>query len=178
MMVREKIKSPWRRVGRFVLQTVLPFAVLLLALDVVAFRLRVRLVIDAARSFNKRITNPAMMKLAGHRYWCAAVIRHTGRRSGREYATPVWAQPAEENFLIPLPYGENVDWLRNVLAAGRAAVEAQRESYIVVEPEVVDRADAEPFVSTRARLLFRLFGIERYLKVKRLSEIRVEAAVA
>lgn len=147
-------------------------------LDLVAFRLRVRSDIDVARFFNKRITNPALMKLAGHRHWYATVIRHTGRRSGREYATPVWAQPAEENFLIPLPYGENVDWIRNVLAAGRAAIEAQGESYIVVEPEVVDRADAEPFVSTHARLLFRLFGIERYLKVKRLSDIRAEAAVA
>jgi hypothetical protein len=38
------------------------------------------------------------------------------------YATPVVAVPAEGGFVIPLPYGEGVDWPKNVLAAGRATI--------------------------------------------------------
>jgi hypothetical protein len=60
-----------------------------------------------------------MIKLAGRRYFFAGAIHYTGRRSGREYATPVWAVPTPEGFLISLPFREDADWLKNVLAAGR-----------------------------------------------------------
>jgi deazaflavin-dependent oxidoreductase (nitroreductase family) len=139
-------------------------------LSVVYFRLQaIKPVTDAARAFNKRIANPAMMKLAGRRYWFASVIRHTGRRSGREYANPVVAVPTTDGFLISLPYGDGVDWLKNVLAAGRATIEAKGETWALVEPEVVDRASAQPLLARRARMMFALAGIERYLKVRRLS---------
>jgi hypothetical protein len=53
-----------------------------------------------------------MMNLAGRRHWYPAVIRHRGRRSGREYATPVMAEPiAGEAFINPLLYAQDVDWL-------------------------------------------------------------------
>ena len=122
------------------------------------------------RTFNKRIANPAMMKLAGRRYWFATVIRHTGRRSGREYATPVWAHPTSDGFLNSLPFGESVDWLKNVLAASRATIEAKGESWAIVETEVVDQEIAQPLLSRRMWLVFELAGIERYLKEWRLSE--------
>jgi hypothetical protein len=54
-----------------------------------------------------------MMKLAGRRHWYASVIWHRGRRSGKEYAIPVVVKPIEEGFIVPLPYGEDVDWLKN-----------------------------------------------------------------
>jgi hypothetical protein len=73
------------------------------------------------RALNKRILNPIMMRTAGRRHWYAAAIRHKGRRSGKEYATPVIAQPTRQGgFIVPLPYGEGVDWLKNVRAARRA----------------------------------------------------------
>ena len=77
---------------------------------------------DAVRVFNKHVLNPVMMNLAGRKHWYAAVIRHTGRRSGKTYATPVVADRVANGFILPLPYGTGVDWLRNVLAAGRATV--------------------------------------------------------
>src|SRR5215207_2582086 len=147
------------------------FLGLLLALAVAVFRLQVRPVTDAMRTLNKRFANPAMMKLAGRRYWFVTVIRHTGRRSGQEYATPVVAMPTSDGFLISLPYGEGVDWLKNVLAAHRATIKANGETWEVVEPEVVDREVAEPLLPRVARLvLFELGGAERCLKVRRLSQ--------
>ena len=123
-----------------------------------------------ARALNKRIGNPAMMRLAGRRYFFAGVIRHKGRRSGREYATPIWAVPTTEGIVISLPFGEGADWLKNVLAAGRATIETRGETWAVAEPEVIDREAAWASLPRRARLLFGLAGIERYLKLRRLSE--------
>jgi deazaflavin-dependent oxidoreductase (nitroreductase family) len=110
-----------------------------------------------------------MMKLVGRRYFFAGVIRHKGRRSGREYATPMWAVPTTDGFVISLPFGEGADWLNNVLVAGRATIETSGETCAVAEPEVVGRETARPLLSRRARLLFGLAGIERYLKLRRLS---------
>jgi deazaflavin-dependent oxidoreductase (nitroreductase family) len=156
---------------RFVLRIVLLYALLLLMLVLAFFRLQtIKPITDASRALNKRIGNPAMMRLAGRRYFFAGVIRHKGRCSGREYATPIWAVPTTEGIVISLPFGEGADWLRNVLAAGRATIETRGETWAVAEPEVIDRETAWPSLPRRARLLFGLAGIERYLKLRRLSE--------
>ncbi|HUH69305.1 MAG TPA: nitroreductase, partial [Mycobacterium sp.] len=57
-----------------------------------------------------------MLRLAGRKHWYASAIRHAGRRSGKQYATPVVADRVADGFVIPLPYGTRVDWLQNVLA--------------------------------------------------------------
>ena len=126
---------------------------------------------DAARAFNKRALNPAMMKLAGRRYWYAAAIRHRGRRSGKEYATPVVAEPVEGGFVIPLPYGDEVDWLKNVLRAGRATIEAKGVTHTVAEPEVIDAEAVFPLFEPRRRSTWRLSGTERFLRVKGLYDV-------
>ena len=172
--IRENAKnSPAMRssLRRFVVRIVLPYTLLLLMLVLSFFRLQtIKPITAASRALNKRIGNPAMMRLAGRRYFFAGVIRHTGRRSGREYATPIWAVPTTEGIVISLPFGEGADWLRNVLAAGRATIETRGETWTVAEPEVIDRETAWPSLPRRARLLFGLAGIERYLKLRRLSE--------
>ena len=133
MKTKEESKSAWRAAVRAVALAMLPLAALTTGLILFSLALRhggarVR---DEVRAFNKRLLNPAMMKLAGRRHWYAAVIRHKGRRSGREYATPVVAVPvAADAFIIPLPYGEGVDWLKNVLAAKRATLESKGEGTV------------------------------------------------
>jgi hypothetical protein len=69
-----------------------------------------------------------------------------------------------------LAYGEEVDWLKNALAAGRTTVEAKGERYAVGEPEIIDTEAALPLLPSRLRRTWRLFGIERLLKVKRLPD--------
>jgi pimeloyl-ACP methyl ester carboxylesterase len=59
-----------------------------------------------------------------------------------------------------------VDWLKNVLASGEAVIEAKGETYDVVEPEVIDAAEAFPLLDEQHRRTWRRFGIERFLKVK------------
>lgn len=124
-----------------------------------------RPLLNLVRSSNRYLLNPLMLRLAGHKHWYAAAIRHTGRRSGKQYATPVVAERVADGFVIPLPYGTAVDWLQNVLAARRATVLYQGESCDVVQPEVIDAAAALPALSAGRRRTFQRVGIEHYLKV-------------
>jgi hypothetical protein len=64
-----------------------------------------------------RVLNPLTLKLAGRPHFhLAAQLTHTGRRSGRTYVTPVGARRAGDMVLIPLTFGNQSDWSRNVLA--------------------------------------------------------------
>jgi hypothetical protein len=72
--------------------------------------------------FNKSFLNPLMLRMASRRRTYYAALRHVGRRSGRTYVTPVVAKLASDHtVVIPLPYGADTDWCRNLLAAGGAA---------------------------------------------------------
>ena len=130
-------------------------------------------VTDAVRQFNKHVLNPVMLLLAGRKHWYAGVIRHTGRRSGRSYRTPVVLIPtANDGFVVPLPYGSGVDWLRNVLAAGRATVEVNGQTHDVTEPEVIDAAKVAPLLTPRRTRTYARLGIDKYLIVRRTGQVR------
>ena len=90
--------------------------------------------------YNKCVTNRLMLPFSG-RSGSSAIVHHVGRRSGTPYATPVIAHQSEGDVLIPLPYGTDVDWLHNLLAAEHAVVDLEGRSLEVDEPAVVDIDD-------------------------------------
>jgi hypothetical protein len=45
-------------------------------------------------------------------------VQHVGRRSGKTYETPIIVSRVADGFVIELTYGPDVDWHKNVLAAG------------------------------------------------------------
>ncbi|MGF1470394.1 MAG: hypothetical protein ACFB50_01475 [Rubrobacteraceae bacterium] len=157
---------------RFIKWVVVSYLVLQ-AVIVVAFRSKFPPIINGVRAFNKRILNPAMMKVAGQRSWYAGVIHHEGRGSGKEYETPVLAEPTPDGFVIPLPYGERVDWLKNVLAAGECEIENKGACYPAAEPEVVGREEAAPYLPPRTQRQLDFYGAEKYLKVKRAADTAI-----
>ena len=71
---------------------------------------------------NKHVTNKLFLLVAG---WLApwAIIHHTGRRSGKNYRTPVMTFPTENGFLFALTYGRKVDWVRNLVTADAGVLE-------------------------------------------------------
>lgn len=48
------------------------------------------------------------------------VLQHRGRRSGVEYETPLNVFRDRARLVVALTYGADVDWLKNVRAAGGA----------------------------------------------------------
>ncbi|WP_347221946.1 hypothetical protein, partial [Mycolicibacterium poriferae] len=118
-------------------------AVLVVGLAVLLIGIRFKLgpVLDVVRRFNKRVTNPGVLRTAGSTQSRNSLIRHTGRRSGRSYDTPVGVIPTETGFLIALPYGPRADWVRNILASGSATVLTQGVSVDVDRPALVATTD-------------------------------------
>ena len=78
--------------------------------------------------FNRVVTNRVQGVYAP---WVApwAVIHHRGRRSGREYSTPVFAWKSGNLLGVAVAYGGESDWLLNALAAGSARVTRVGKTY-------------------------------------------------
>ncbi len=101
---------------------------------------------DTVRVFNKYLLNPAMLRLAGRKHWYAAAIRHTGRRSGKSYTTPVVAD--------------------RVLTADRATIQVSGQTYEVAHPKIIDTVSAAPQLSLGRQRTFQRFGIDNFMKVE------------
>lgn len=118
----------------------------------------------AARQFNK-----LAVLVAGRRFvpvW--AVVKHRGRKSGREYETPVAVLTTPDTFLIALVWGRGTDWVRNLRAAGRGAVRWQGRDETVTDPQIVGQdvaMAAAPAVLHPA--LKRLPGDGEFLQLRR-----------
>jgi len=129
------------------------------------------------RRFNRTILNPILLRVADRFHGTyPAVVSHVGRRSGRRYRTPVVAQPVDGGFVIPLPYGTETDWCRNVRAAGHFSIERAGQTYEVGNPEVVGPAEALPLVRDRARRAWQRFRIANVLRVRTLGQDSARAA--
>ena len=95
--------------------------------------------------FNKRVTN----RIQGLYAWLVppwAVILHRGRRSGRQYRTPLFAFRRGRTLVIALLYGEESEWLRNLRAGGGHVIRAGR-TFVVGAPEVVATREAGSLLS-------------------------------
>ena len=118
------------------------------------------------RMSNKYLLNPLMLRLAGKRFWYASAVEHIGRRSGKQYWTPVVADRAGDHLVIPLPYGTQVDWLRNVITAGGATVVRKGDTFVTEAPEIIDATQALPLVPRDHRHSFERFGIGHFLRLR------------
>lgn len=118
------------------------------------------------RTSNKYLLNPLMLRLAGKRFWYASVVEHTGRRSGKKFSTPVVADRVGDDIFIPLPYGTQVDWVRNVLTAGRATVVRKGETLAATAPELIDSTQALPMLPRERRRTFERVHIGHFLRMR------------
>jgi deazaflavin-dependent oxidoreductase (nitroreductase family) len=85
-----------------------------------------------------------------------SLVRHTGRKSGTVYETPIMVAAVPEGFIAELTYGENVNWYRNIVAAGGCEILVDGVSHRVVAVEPYpDDAGTRAF-GMPARLVLQL----------------------
>ena len=118
------------------------------------------------RQFNRLIFNRFSLLLSGYRYSPWSIIVHEGRKTGRIYSTPIVAVSAEDSFFIPLPYGDDVDWLQNVLSKGSCKIKINGKWFIAWDPQVINSDDALSAFPTVLQMVFRIKKIEKYLTSK------------
>ena len=137
----------------------------LLAFVVGGMRAKWPPVVDAVRRVNIRYLNPKQLKDAGQPGAYAELLRHTGRTSGQVHETPLTIHPTDDGFVIGLVYGDRTQWLKNVLASGRAEVVREGVIYAVDRPQVVPISDMDAYFSPADQRMSGLFGVSQALRL-------------
>jgi deazaflavin-dependent oxidoreductase (nitroreductase family) len=151
-----------------VLGVVLMVVLAAVSIVVIGIRTKYPPVVNRIRRYARDVGNPRQLKSAGTPGANASILRHTGRKSGKQYQTPVTATRTADGFVIGLPYGPNTDWLKNVLANGSTTVVFQGSSYECDEPKVISSTEAAPDFSARERRTLRLMGVDECVRLHRV----------
>jgi deazaflavin-dependent oxidoreductase (nitroreductase family) len=123
-------------------------------------------VVRLQRRLNRDRMNPRVVATAGTPGSRTALVRHTGRSSGRSYETPVDTVAVEDGYLVAMVYGRGTDWVRNVLAGGPAAVVVDGVTREVTGAEVVAVDDVGDALTAGQRRVLRLFAVEEALHLR------------
>ena len=111
------------------------------------------------RRFTTRVVNPVTRLFAGWLPWFG-ILTYRGRTTGREYRTPMNVFRRGDSYVFALTYGADVDWVKNIVAAGECMLRTRRRDLRLVDPEL--------FIDPNRRqmpLLIRFF-----LRVTRVTE--------
>jgi deazaflavin-dependent oxidoreductase (nitroreductase family) len=114
------------------------------------------------RHVNRVVTNPILGTVA----WIVpplAVVHHVGRKSGRAYRSPVVAFAGDRGVVIPMTYGRDVDWARNIVHARQCELERMGRRTTLGNPRIVDFAGAEARLPSLLRPFFRAASFPGYV---------------
>jgi deazaflavin-dependent oxidoreductase (nitroreductase family) len=111
------------------------------------------------RPFTVAVVNPLTRLFAGQ-VPMFGIVRHRGRKSGRLLRAPVNVFRDGDDYLVALTYSSQVDWVRNVLAAGGCEMETRGRVVSLTDPEV--------FVDRTRRLM--PFPVRQFLGLVNVSE--------
>ena len=114
------------------------------------------------RPFTMRVVNPLTRLFAGRLPGFAIVI-HVGRKSGAVYRAPVNVFRHADEYVFALTYGSDVNWVRNVLAAGGCDIEVRGRTVRLADPRIV--------VDPDRRLM--PFPVRQFLGLMRVSEFLI-----
>lgn len=104
---------------------------------------------------NLHFTNHLLGPFARHMPGMGIVI-HTGRKSGRQYRTPVMFFRKAGRVIVALTYGRESQWVKNVLSVGSCRLETQGTTLTLSNPHIVhdeQRSVVPPFVRVVLGLL-------------------------
>jgi deazaflavin-dependent oxidoreductase (nitroreductase family) len=125
-------------------------------------------------SFNKRVINPFTLRLAGH--GSMADLEHVGRSSGRTFHTPLMAFRDGQTVTVALTYGPDVQWLKNVTAAGGGRMRLRGEHLTLGAPHPLDaRAGMARMPNPQRLILRRLIRCRDFVEFQVLSDLQSES---
>ena len=83
--------------------------------------------------------------------WLILLLRHTGRKSGKQYATPLQYEKIDGAYYIGAARGANTDWFRNVQANPIVEVSVGRKRFKAMAEPVTDAERVADFLAYRLR---------------------------
>jgi deazaflavin-dependent oxidoreductase (nitroreductase family) len=112
---------------------------------------------------NRVVTNRVTGLFAGHAPGFGVIV-HQGRRSGRQYRTPVNVFGVSGGYLVALTYGPDSDWVKNVVARNGCVLQVRGRQVRLVDPKIVhdeSRRGVPPIVRT----ILGLLGVTDFLRL-------------
>ena len=88
------------------------------------------------RPFTTHVLN-RFTRLFVHRLPGFGIIRHRGRKSGQSYRTPMNVFRDGDAYVFALTYGSDVQWVKNILAAGHADLDSAGRTVHLIDPELL-----------------------------------------
>ncbi|HEY3465029.1 MAG TPA: nitroreductase family deazaflavin-dependent oxidoreductase [Amycolatopsis sp.] len=115
--------------------------------------------------FNRVATNQVLKHIAG---WAPgfAMVVHKGRKSGREFRTPVNVFRRPDGFVVALTYGPDADWVKNVLAADGCTLVSRGKNIEVRGAELV-HDESRQAMPVPIRQALGLLNVHDFLLLKR-----------
>ena len=116
------------------------------------------------RPFTTHVFNPISRRFAR---WLPGfgILVYQGRKSGKEYRTPLNVFRHGNAWVFALTYGSDVQWVKNVVAAGEATLEVRRRRIRLIDPELLvdpERRLMPPVV----RAVLGLMRVSEFLRMR------------
>ena len=120
------------------------------------------------RPFTTRFVNPVTRRFAR---WLPGfgIIRYRGRRSGTVYRTPMNVFRRGDVYVFALTYGPDVQWVKNVLATGRAELEIRRHRVRLADPEVI-HDPTRRLMPLPVRFFLGLMRVSMFLRMRIVTD--------
>ena len=116
--------------------------------------------------FNKRFSNKLIRPLARVMPGLG-VLHHRGRKTGTKYETPLNVFRDGQRLVVPLTYGEKVDWLRNARAAPRNEIVSRGELIDVGMPYPISTEAGMATVPAPVRMALSRLGVTGFVAFPR-----------
>lgn len=114
--------------------------------------------------FNRLATNRLTGLIAG---WLPPllIIEHRGRRSGKQYRTPLMGFTAGNELIIALTYGPGAEWIKNLQQAGGGTLVARQRRRAFGPPRLDHGIATAPGIPWPIRTFLNLVGVDDYLRL-------------
>jgi deazaflavin-dependent oxidoreductase (nitroreductase family) len=116
------------------------------------------------RPFTTRVIKPITRQFAG-RLPGFAIVHYVGRSSGRAYRTPMNVFRDGDFYVFALTYGADVQWVKNVLAAGGCELEVMGRMVALRDP-VLFTDPRRRLMPPPVRLFLGLLGVDEFMRLR------------
>lgn len=111
---------------------------------------------------NRKIFNPREIAKG-----VRPVITHVGRRSGHSHKTPLDAHEVDGGYVFIAMYGRDADWVKNVVAAGRATLQVDGDEIELRSPRFIPPEEVWQSMPATAKPPASFLRVTDYLRMDR-----------
>ena len=116
------------------------------------------------RPFTTRLFNPISRHVTGWLPGFGTLI-YRGRKSGKVYHTPMNVFRRGDHYVFALTYGADVQWVKNVIAAGGCEMRTRGRTVRLVEPELFVDPTRAP-MPILVRFVLGLMRVTEFLRMR------------